>query len=118
MPSGLPPIRGLEHQIDFVPEASLPNKPTYKSNTEETREIQKQVKELLVKGNMRESMSPCSLSMLLVLKKNGSRRICVDCNDINNIMVKYKHPILRLNDMLDELHGSYVYSKIDLKRMG
>ncbi|RVW23986.1 hypothetical protein CK203_092061 [Vitis vinifera] len=58
VPSGLPPIRGIEHQIDFVPGATIPNRPAYRSNPEETKELQRQVEELLTKGHVRESMSP------------------------------------------------------------
>lgn len=113
MPIGLPPIS--EHQIDFEPGAVIPNRPAYRSNPEVTKELQRQVIELMSKGYVRESMSPCAVPVLLVPKKDGNWRMCVDCRAINNITVKYRHPIPRLDDMLDELHGACLFSKIDLK---
>src|SRR5690606_10473847 len=58
-PQGLPPLRGIEHQIDFVPGSTLPNRPAYRTNPVETKELQRQVEELMEKGHIRESMSPC-----------------------------------------------------------
>ncbi|KAK1681043.1 hypothetical protein QYE76_041891 [Lolium multiflorum] len=95
VPEGLPPLRGIEHQIDLIPGASLPNRAPYRTNPEETKEIQKQVQRYST-------------------KKDGKWRMCVDCRAINNITIRYHHPIPHLEDMLDELSGLAVFSKIDL----
>jgi len=69
----------------------------------------------LEKGWVQKSLSPCVVPILLVHKKDEKWRICCDCRTINNITIKYRPPISRLDDMLDELHGSTIFSKIDLK---
>nr|XP_027122206.1 uncharacterized protein LOC113739161 [Coffea arabica] len=115
VPSGLPPLRSIEHQIDFIPRASLPNRPTYKSNLEETKELQRQVDELLGKGWAHESLTPCVVPVILVPKKDSMWRMCTDYRAVNAITVKYRHPIPRLDDMLDELHGAVFFTKINLK---
>jgi hypothetical protein len=79
VPPGLPPKRGIEHQMDLVSDASLPNRAAYRTNPKETKEIQQQVEELIKKGYVQESLSPCVVHVLLVSKKDGSWRICVDC---------------------------------------
>ena len=109
MPNELPPIRGIEHQINFVPGAAISNRPAYKSNPEETKEFRRKVEDLMSKRYVRESMSPCAIPVLLVPNKDGTWRMCVDCRVINNITIKYRHPIPRLDDMLDELHGSCIF---------
>ncbi|RDX95063.1 hypothetical protein CR513_22454, partial [Mucuna pruriens] len=114
VPHGLLPLRGIEHQIDLVPSCPIPNRPAYRTNPEETKEIQKQVNELLEKGFVRESLSPCSIPVILVPKKDGTWRMCVDNQPINKIVVKYRYPIPRLDNMLDKLFGYCVFTKIDL----
>ena len=71
VPARLPPIKGVKYQIDFVP-STIPNRPAYRSKPKETKELQKQVEELLTKRHVRESMSPCTVPMLFVPKKNGT----------------------------------------------
>ena len=93
IPPGLPPLRGIEHHIDLVPGVVLPNRPAYRSNPQETKEIQKQVEDLIHKGWVTESLSPCVVPVILVLKKDGTWRMCSDCRAINNITIKYRHPI-------------------------
>jgi len=71
-PKGLPPLRGIEHEINFIPRASLLNRPAYRTNPTEVSEIQKQVEELLNKGWFQDNMSPYAMPIILIPKKDGS----------------------------------------------
>ena len=84
----IPLIRGTEHKIDFFPRTVIPYKPAYRVNPTETKEIQRQVEELMEKGYVRESLSPCSIRDLLVPKKDETWCICMDNRVINKITVK------------------------------
>ncbi|GKU93032.1 hypothetical protein SLEP1_g6670 [Rubroshorea leprosula] len=95
VPNGLPPIRGIEHQIDFIPSATIPNRPAYRSNPNETKELQRQVEELMKKGHVRKSMSPCAVSVPLVPKKDGTWLI-----GIGAILMQERRPIAFFSEKL------------------
>nr|GEV71932.1 transposon Ty3-G Gag-Pol polyprotein [Tanacetum cinerariifolium] len=112
IPAGLHVIREIQHCIDFLPGASIPNKLAYRMNPREFAELHRQVTELLEKGLIRESMSPCAVLSLLVPKPCGTFCMCTDSRAVNKITIKYRFLIPRFDDLLDHLHAASVFSKL------
>ncbi|GJX59011.1 putative reverse transcriptase domain-containing protein [Tanacetum coccineum] len=112
---GLPPMRQVEFQIDVVPGAATVARAPYRLAPSELRELSTQLKELYDKGFIRPSSSPWGAPILFVKKKYGSFWMCIDNRELNKLTVKNRYPLPRIDDLFDQLQGSIVYSKIDLR---
>ncbi|GJX64688.1 putative reverse transcriptase domain-containing protein [Tanacetum coccineum] len=113
--SGLPPTRQVEFQIDLVPGAAPVARAPYRLAPSKMKDLSEQLKELSNKGFIRPSSSPWGAPVLFVKKKDGSFRMCIDYRELNKLTVKNRYPLPRIDDLFDQLQGSSVYSKIDLR---
>ena len=82
---------------------------------EELKELNKQLTKLQEAGYIHLSSSPWGASVLFVQKKDGSQRMCVDYRSLNDVTVKNKYPLPRIEDLFDQMRGARVFSKIDLR---
>ncbi|GJV14351.1 putative reverse transcriptase domain-containing protein [Tanacetum coccineum] len=113
--TGLPPTRQVEFQIDLMPGAAPVARAPYRLAPYEMKELSEQLQELSDKGFIRPSSSPWGAPVLFVKKKDGSFRMCIDYRELNKLTVKNRYPLPRIDDLFDQLQGSSVYSKIDLR---
>jgi ribonuclease HI len=112
---GMPPEREVEFAIDLVPGTAPIAKRPYRMAAPELAELKKQLDELLQKGYIRPSSSPWGAPVLFVKKKDGSMRLCVDYRALNEVTIKNKYPLPRIDDLFDQLKGAKFFSKIDLR---
>ena len=112
---GLPPDREIEFCIDLVPGAQPVSITPYRMAPAELVELRKQLDELLEKGYIRSSTSPWGAPVLFAKKADGSLRLCVDYRKLNQLTIKNKYPLPRIDDLFDQLGGSCYFSKIDLR---
>lgn len=111
----MPPQRDIDHTIVLEPGAAPPNRGVIRLSQPELQELYKQVTDLLDRGYIRPSVSPYGAPVLFAKKKDGSLRLCIDYRALNKLTIKNKYPLPRIDDLLDQLHGATVFSKIDLQ---
>ncbi|GJR65569.1 putative reverse transcriptase domain-containing protein [Tanacetum coccineum] len=112
---GLPPHQQVEFQIELVPRATPVAYALYRLASSEIKELSDHLEELLEKGFIRPSSSPCGAPMLFVKRKDGSFRMCIDYHELNTLTIKNCYPLPRIDYLFDQLQGSSVYSKIDVR---
>ena len=112
---GLPPDKEVEFIIDLIPGTEPISIPPYRMAPTELRELKAQLEELLSKGFIRPSISPWGAPVLFVKKKDGSLRLCIDYRQLNRVTIRNQYPLPRIDELFDQLQGSRVYSKIDLR---
>ncbi|KAM2326773.1 hypothetical protein ACFX1X_025959 [Malus domestica] len=112
---GLPPDRDVEFSIDLLPGTYPISLTPYRMAPTELRELKIQLQELLDKGFIQPSSSPWGAPVLFVRKKDGTLRLCIDYRQLNRATIKNRYSLPRIDDLFDQLKGTCVFSKIDLR---
>jgi hypothetical protein len=112
---GMPPDRDIEFIIELQPGTAPISKRPYRMPPNELAELKIQLQDILDKGFIRPSASPWGCPALFMKKKDNSLRLCVDFRPLNAVTIKNKYPLPRIDILLDQLAGAWVFSKIDLR---
>ncbi|KAF3667099.1 RNA-directed DNA polymerase -like protein [Capsicum annuum] len=112
---GIPPDREIDFGIDVLPDTRPISISPCRMAPVELKELKEQIANLLDKGFIRPSVSPWGASVLLVRKKDGSLRMCIDYRQMNKVIIKTKYPVPRIDDLFDQVQGAKCFSKIDLR---
>jgi hypothetical protein len=100
---GMPPDRDIEFVVELKPGTALIYKTPFRMTTPELAELKEHIRELLEKGFIRPSSSPWGAPVIFVPKKDGTQRLCVDYRALNEVTVKNKYPLPRIDDLFDQL---------------
>jgi hypothetical protein len=111
----MPPERKVEFAIELLPGTAPISKRAYRVSGPELVELKKQIDVLSEKGYIRPNTSPWAAPVLFVEKKDGTRRMCIDYRALNEVTIKNKYPLPRIEDLFDQLREANVFSKIDLR---
>lgn len=114
-PTQLPPVRAYDHSIPLLPGAQPVNVRPYRYSPQQKNEIELQIASMLKSGVIAHSTSPFASPVLLVKKKDGTWRFCIDYRHLNAITVKNKHPLPIVDELLDELSGACWFTKLDFR---
>jgi hypothetical protein len=112
---GMPPDRDIEFIIELIPRTGPIAQRPYRMNPVELVELKKQLDDMLRKGLIQPSSSSWRSPVLFVDKSDGSSRLCTDYRRLNDVTIKNKYPLPKIEDLFDQLNGSQVFSKIDLR---
>ncbi|XP_073049548.1 uncharacterized protein [Primulina eburnea] len=113
--SGIPPDREVEFSIELIPDIVPISKEPYHLAPAEMKELKYQIQELLDKGFIRPSYSPWGAPVLIVKKKDGSMRLCINYRELNRVTIKNNYPLSQIEDLFDQLQGASIFSKIHLR---
>ena len=111
----MPPHREVDHTINVQPGKEPPYGPIYPLAPAELKVLREYLEDSLSKGFIRESTSPAGLPILFVPKKDGTLRLCIDYRGLNDVTIKNCYPLSLINEIMDRVNGTKVFSKIDLK---